>query len=524
MTESRPASSGPVPRDMLAGQLIAPLVLVRSGTWSLVGNLAPLAVALVTVPLLIRDLGIERFGILLIAWSLVGYFGLFDLGLGRTLTQFAAERLGQGRAEEIPALVWTAVLLMGVLGAVAGAMLWLAGPSIGTLIQLPVSLRAETVDSVRWLALSLPFVVTTAALRGLLQAHQRFGTISLVQIPTGILNFGAPLIAVACFGPDLRPVTLSLVLLRVAACLAFFAAAARMAPAFWRAPLSVTALKGMLFYGGWLTVSNLVCPLVAYLDRFMIGSYLSLHDVTYYVTPFEIIFRTLILPDAIIVVLFPAIATQLALDRSRIVGMVARVARIIISAMLVVALIAGLYARELLAAWLGAAFAANSAQVLVLLAIGVVANAFGRVPYAVIEGAGRADVTAKINLCQMPFYAAFLLYAVPNFGIAGAAAAWTAHAIVGMSLMSLAAARLVPELRTTIIGYAGLVGVLVAAIAALAAWTSPFVSAACVVLAITVCAALAWHDRGVLRLALSPSWPGRQLVKPVLHAAPRGMG
>ena len=40
-------------------------------------------VALATIPALVRRLGTDRFGILTIGWAVLGYFSLFDLGLGR---------------------------------------------------------------------------------------------------------------------------------------------------------------------------------------------------------------------------------------------------------------------------------------------------------------------------------------------------------------------------------------------------------------------------------------------------------
>ena len=48
-------------------------------------------VALVAIPILVDGLGTARFGILTLAWMVVGYFSLFDLGLGRALTKLTAK-------------------------------------------------------------------------------------------------------------------------------------------------------------------------------------------------------------------------------------------------------------------------------------------------------------------------------------------------------------------------------------------------------------------------------------------------
>ncbi len=53
---------------------------------------------------------------------------LFDLGLGRALTQLVAGRLGTGQKQGIAPLVWTSLLLIFGLGMAGGAVLALLSP------------------------------------------------------------------------------------------------------------------------------------------------------------------------------------------------------------------------------------------------------------------------------------------------------------------------------------------------------------------------------------------------------------
>jgi len=68
--------------------------IARNAVVNLAGQIAPMAAALVSIPLLIHGLGQARYSLLLLAWALVGYFGFVDLGLGRALTHAVASRLG----------------------------------------------------------------------------------------------------------------------------------------------------------------------------------------------------------------------------------------------------------------------------------------------------------------------------------------------------------------------------------------------------------------------------------------------
>ena len=82
--------------------------LGKNTVWNLIGQATPALAAVFTVPILIHRLGTERFGVLTLIWLIVGYFSIFDLGLGRALTQLLADRLGRDDHDAIPPLVWTA--------------------------------------------------------------------------------------------------------------------------------------------------------------------------------------------------------------------------------------------------------------------------------------------------------------------------------------------------------------------------------------------------------------------------------
>src|SRR6266446_8547520 len=127
------------------GHLTSGRLLARNTVWNLLGSGAPMVVAVFSIPILIRGLGKERFGALTLAWALIGYASLFDLGLGRALTQLVAKKLGAGEDREVPALVWTSLLLMLALGAVGAVGVAAISPwLVHHVLKIPEPLQSET--------------------------------------------------------------------------------------------------------------------------------------------------------------------------------------------------------------------------------------------------------------------------------------------------------------------------------------------------------------------------------------------
>src|SRR5438094_796119 len=103
-----------------------------------------MAVAVVVIPRLIRELGIDRFGALTIAWMVVGYFSLFDLGLGRALTNLIAQRLATHGDGGVPPIIWTANLLMLALGVIGVVGFAAASPLVvHRLLKVSPALQPE---------------------------------------------------------------------------------------------------------------------------------------------------------------------------------------------------------------------------------------------------------------------------------------------------------------------------------------------------------------------------------------------
>src|SRR4051812_38104341 len=74
--------------------------MVSGVFWNALGRGLPLLLALLLTPILVHQLGLERWGLFTLALAMVGVFGVFDFGVGQALTRAISERIGAGRAAE----------------------------------------------------------------------------------------------------------------------------------------------------------------------------------------------------------------------------------------------------------------------------------------------------------------------------------------------------------------------------------------------------------------------------------------
>jgi O-antigen/teichoic acid export membrane protein len=419
--------------------------LGKNTVWNLVGQAAPALAAVFTVPILIHGLGTERFGVLTLIWLIVGYFSIFDLGLGRALTQLLADRLGRDDHDAVAPLVWTAMGLMAALGLLGTAVAAILAPNVEHALKAPASLRVETLDSIYLLALSIPLVVSTAGLRGILEARQRFDLANVVRLASGVFTYVGPVLALL-FSRSLVPITAVLVVGRLITWAAYLVMCVHELPDLKRGVAIQRAYVGpLLKFGGWMTVSNLISPILVYLDRFLIATVIGAAAVAYYVTPFEIVTRLLLLPWALSGVLFPLIASTFVSNRARSARLFSRGIRVTFLALFPFVLLVMAFAHEGLALWVGETIASHSTIAMRWLALGVFMNGVVQVPFATIQAAGRPDLTARIHLIELPLYLPALWWMAHRWGIEGAAVAWMFRGGLDMAIQYFVAKHLLPN-------------------------------------------------------------------------------
>jgi O-antigen/teichoic acid export membrane protein len=399
-------------------------LLARNAAINLGGQLTTLAIAAVAITIIARELDPERFGFLLVAWAVVGYFSVFDLGLGRAVTWAIADVLGAGRNRESAAILWPVVGTTALLGAVFGLATIVAAPVLSDdVLGLPSALQGEGQPALRILGASLPFVLSAPSLRGALEANQRFDVTVAIRVPTAAVTYLGAAFTVLWISDDLAVIALVLLIGRAFVWTVNLAACLIVLPEL-RALRTVRPrrLLRLLGFGGWVTLSNTLFAAPSVLDRTIIATLTGTREVAFYATPQEATTRVLVVPGSIVQVLFPAMVTTFS-GNERATGLYATTAKAVCVVLFLIAVPLVIAAEPLLDVWLGPVYADESAFVLVFLTIATFFNGLAYLPHTALQAAGLPRLGTYVYATSIGAYVAALFLVVPEFGIAGAAVA-----------------------------------------------------------------------------------------------------
>lgn len=413
--------------------------LKRNALWNLAGSVVPLLAGVALVPFTLSRLGNEAFGVLTLIWGLIGYFSLFDFGVGRALT-FQLSRLSATGQERQAGQVFRAGLLLTCAAGLFGAVLvGFLAPGLATQwLKIGPTLQEDARHAFLIAAVGIIPTTIVSGLRGALEGLDRFAESNIGRMILGIWMFAMPAISVYAHGPRLASIALYLLLGRILV-LAMMAFQLRQ---FWHTrstALTVQHFKGLWNYGFWVTVTGVVGPLMVYGDRFFVSAAVGAELLPLYAIPQEALLRLLVIPMALTSALLPQLA---AIDDQKASQIYHQTYRHVGYSMLGACSLAAVVAYPILSVWISVAFAHDAMPIVWVLCVGVWVNSLASVPFILLQAKGNPRLTALFHLLELGLYLFVLWVFASRWGLIGAAVAWLARVVLDWLLLQFAVRRL----------------------------------------------------------------------------------
>jgi len=197
----------------------------------------------------------------------------------------------------------------------------------------------------------------------------------------------------------------------------------------------VTAVRSMLAFGGWLSVSNIVGSAMIYCDRFLLGIWVGMAAVTSYGMPLDLISRLQILITSLCAVLFPLMSRLDESGSAQFQTVYRGAVAISLSLMTLVTTGGVVAAPVVMKLWLGDRNTSDAVFAAQVFLAGAVVQSIASIAWTALHARGRSDLTAWLHLVEFPLYCGAFYFAATRFGVRGAAIAWLARGIVDFLCM-----------------------------------------------------------------------------------------
>ncbi len=432
-------------------------VIFRNTVYNVTTQVLLIVITVVALKIVVAGMSEERFGLLSLIWLFIGYFTLLDFGVSRAITKFLAEAVARDDEERSASVFWTSMLLSAGFGTLLGALLYAFSPLVvHNLLHVSPELEEDALTAFHYAAICLPFVLLYGALRGVLMALQQFLAANIFQGAIGILQWAGACILV-WQGTSLHGIILLTLIVRVSVTIVAFTTLPRYLKGIMQhaGAWSKAVSKELLGFGGWVTVTQVISPIIVYIDRFFIGALLSLTAVAYYAVPQEAVTRMLTIPLGLSLTLFPVLSGKHVEASAEVLdAMYVRSLRFLFFAMIPCALFLLLFSHDILRIWVGREFADNSSVVFQILSLGLLFNSLAQIPVTALHAGGRPDLTAKINLAELPIACVLNYVLIRRFGIVGAGSAWAFRVLLDALLLLWAVRRFVYPVRRSLMSFA----------------------------------------------------------------------
>ncbi len=384
----------------------------------------PIFVAVLSIPYIINGLGIEKFGILSIIWIIISQAGILDLGLGHALTQLISKKLGLNQTDEIPYIAWTGLFVILVLGVIGSSGIFLAADYITyNILRVSPEYVVETALALKILCFCLPAFILIAAMEGVLASYQKFTRINAITVPLALLNYLSPVIVLQ-FTTNMAYIILTLVIIRFCALIAMFISCRNLIGNITgKIQLKKKILHPLVSFGSWLTLTNIINPLLNLLERFLITFTLTASVIAYFNTPFDVLKRMNVITFSILQVMFPAFSFESASNRKKTQSLYIKSSLGILAIIIIPVLAVFFFAEPLLTIWINNDFAQKSYHIAQILALFMMISCLNPVPVEAIQSIGRSDITAKIKIAQLIYYVPLFIVSLNYWDLTGAAVA-----------------------------------------------------------------------------------------------------
>jgi len=388
-------------------------------------------IGILILPLYIKYMGAEAYGLVGFFAMLQAWFALLDLGLTPTIGRETARyRAGSMSALQYRQLFRALSLIFLAIAVIGGAALWLLAETIAyKWLQVETLNMNTVVVAVQIMAISVALRWLGGLYRGVITGSERLVWLSVFNAIIATLRFPAVFIIMWQYGFTPTVFFWHQFSVAIFEVLGLHLMSNKLKPSLAKSEIigwSIQPVKPVLKFALTIAFTSLVWVLVTQTDKLILSGILSLAEYGFFTLAVLVASGIMILSAPVSAVIMPRMARLHAEGKNEEMIQVYRNATQLVSVVAGSAsLTIAFFAEPLLYAWTGdQAIASNAAPILTLYALGNSILAVSAFPYYLQYALGSLRYHLMGNLVTVVTLIPAIIWAASEYGGVGAGWAW----------------------------------------------------------------------------------------------------
>jgi O-antigen/teichoic acid export membrane protein len=383
------------------------------------------------VPLYLKFLGVEAYGLVGFYSTLLGVLAFADMGLTATLNrEMARLSTRDDSSDEMRDLLCTYETAYFSISSILALSIWILAPLISEYwLNSDVLQPQEMAGAIRIMGVAIAFQLTSTLFNGGLMGLQKQVLANSLQIAWSVFRGIGTILVLWLFSPTIFAFALWQ-LVSNALYLGFIRFG------LWRTLSSTPAVSTPHFswltfrktwrYAAGMTGMAAISILLAQTDKLVISKMLSLEMLGFYALATMLAAIPLMLASPIALAVFPRLTGLVAIEDGVSLSLLYHRASDLVAVVTIPAgLIIALFARDVIWAWTGSVTVAQQAgQATSLLVVGQLIQAITIIPYYLALAHGNVKLNLQIGVVSIILITPLLIILIVQYGIAGAGLSW----------------------------------------------------------------------------------------------------
>lgn len=406
------------------------------------GWMAAMGVAF--LPLYVRTLGVEAFGLVGLMLSFQSISQMFDFGIGgATNRELSRHSHDHALADDSRDLVRTSETVIWLLSVMVAVVIWLcSGLMADHWLHLHAMRHGQATHAIAIMGIAIALLWPSSFYANCLSGLERQPTLNVINASFATLRYGGAAAVLVWMAPSLGAFLWWYAAVGAGQSLATAVAVWRaLPPGRRRARWLGRELRGNGRFAGGLFAVGVLAMGVSQLDRLSLASLRPLAELGYYTLALSVAAGLGRVVSPMFNALYPRFSRLVARrDDSTLIDLYHLSSQYLAVVVAAVAAILIVYAREVLLLWTGDASTASIVALpMSILVAGSALNGLMNIPYALQLANGWTRLALGLNAASLLAGIPFCLWAVPRYGMTGAACIWLlanfASVAIGVPLM-----------------------------------------------------------------------------------------